>query len=352
MNQTEITMGKRIAARRKELKMTQDALAQELGVSAQAVSKWENDLSCPDISILPRLAKILGITTDALLGSEPESPVSPSLPAPADPAEEEDDDRPGIYVESDNGRKWDIHFDAPKKVSFSLAGWLICTALLMLAGPVLKINETNSIGFWSAVWISALFVWGVSGMIRHIRFSNVVATLGGVYFALEGLGLLHLNLGWEIVFPALILLLGVSLLIDGFRKKNRSSGGVHITTPELGVASEIRMEDGYLVYSNSFGEDHYLVSTPELKGGSISVSFGEHVLDFSGVEQVAEGCTIELNSSFGEIRLRIPKRYRVNFVTSKNFAETAVHGYPDNEPEGTINLVSNLSFGELSIVYI
>ena len=143
MNQTEMTMGRRIAARRKELKMTQEALAQELGVSAQAVSKWENDLSCPDISILPKLAKTLGLTTDALLGAEPEGPVSPALPVPADP--EEEDDRPGIYVESDNGRKWDIHFDAPKKASFSLAGWLICTALLMLIGPLLKINGANSI---------------------------------------------------------------------------------------------------------------------------------------------------------------------------------------------------------------
>lgn len=349
MNQTEMTMGRRIAARRKELKMTQEALAQELGVSAQAVSKWENDLSCPDISILPKLAKTLGLTTDALLGAEPEGPVSPALPVPADP--EEEDDRPGIYVESDNGRKWDIHFDAPKKASFSLAGWLICTALLMLIGPLLKINGANSIGFWSAVWISALIVWGVDGMIRHIRFSNVVATLGGVYFALEGLGLIDLELGWGIVFPVLILLLGVSLLIDGIRKKDRP-GRVHIIGSGDGSAEEMGVKDGWLVYSSSFGEDTYLVSAPELKGGDISVSFGEHTLDFSGVEKVAEDCTVELNSSFGEVHLRIPRRYRLNFVTSKNFAETDVQGQPDAFPEGTINLVSSLNFGELSIVYI
>lgn len=347
MNQTDMTMGKRIAARRKELKMTQEALAQELGVSAQAVSKWENDLSCPDISILPKLAKTLGLTTDALLGAEPAEPVHEAQIV-SEP--EADDDLPGIYVESSSGSKWNLHFDAPKKASFSLAAWLICTALLMLAGPVLK-HGSASIGFWSAVWISALIVWGVGGMIRHIRFSNVIATLGGVYFALEGLGIFHLELGWGIVFPVLILLLGVSLLIDGFRKKKRPSGGLHITTPESG-ASEMWVKDGWLVYSNSFGEDRYLVATPELKGGDISVCFGEHVLDFSGVEKVAEDCTVELNSSFGEISLRIPSRFRVNFVTSKNFAETEVHGYPASEPEGTINLVSNLSFGQLSIVYI
>ena len=61
------TMGSRIAARRKEKGMTQEELAARLGVSAQAVSKWENDVSCPDISLLPRLCRMLGITSDELL---------------------------------------------------------------------------------------------------------------------------------------------------------------------------------------------------------------------------------------------------------------------------------------------
>ena len=61
------TIGSRIARRRKELGMTQEELSAKLGVSAQAVSKWENDLSSPDISMLPNLVKILDITTDELL---------------------------------------------------------------------------------------------------------------------------------------------------------------------------------------------------------------------------------------------------------------------------------------------
>lgn len=61
------TIGKRIAKYRKEKGMTQEDLAARMGVSGQAVSKWETDASCPDISLLPQLCSVLGITTDELL---------------------------------------------------------------------------------------------------------------------------------------------------------------------------------------------------------------------------------------------------------------------------------------------
>lgn len=61
------TIGNRIAKYRKAKGLTQEGLANLMGVSSQAVSKWETDTSCPDISALPQLCKILGITTDELL---------------------------------------------------------------------------------------------------------------------------------------------------------------------------------------------------------------------------------------------------------------------------------------------
>lgn len=64
------TIGSRIAQKRKAMGMIQEDLAAKLGVSSQAVSKWENDVSCPDISLLPALAEALGCTTDALLSGK------------------------------------------------------------------------------------------------------------------------------------------------------------------------------------------------------------------------------------------------------------------------------------------
>lgn len=347
MNETQ-TMGQRIAALRKNKQLTQDALAQELGVSPQAVSKWEHDLSCPDIALLPRLAKVLGTSADYLLGGE-ELPLLPEgTPEPEEPV----DDRPGIHVESSGDNHFDVRFESPRRASFTGAAWLILAGLLMLAGAVLKLGSSASIGFWSACGISALIVWGVSGMIRRVKLSNLLMTLAGVYLALSGLNFFRLNLGWDVLFPGLILLLGVSLLLETLRKKHRRTPVFHISGPCGGNASEMYVRDGFLTCSGAFSGNRYNVNTPLLKGGDVSVSFGEHILDLSGVEAVADHCRIEVNSSFGETVLRIPSRFRVELRGSRSFAETNVCGHPDPEPEGIIHIDASVSFGELSIRYI
>ncbi|MFA5585253.1 MAG: helix-turn-helix transcriptional regulator [Saccharofermentanales bacterium] len=63
-------IGNNIAKWRKEKGMTQDQLAEQLSVSAQAVSKWENGVSMPDIALLPRLASLFNVTLDQLFSRE------------------------------------------------------------------------------------------------------------------------------------------------------------------------------------------------------------------------------------------------------------------------------------------
>lgn len=63
----EKTIGKRIAALRKKSGMTQAELAGKLNVTDKAVSKWERDLSCPDISLLPKIATLFSISLDELM---------------------------------------------------------------------------------------------------------------------------------------------------------------------------------------------------------------------------------------------------------------------------------------------
>lgn len=61
------TLGMMIASLRKENGMTQLELAEKMCVTDKAVSKWEQDLSCPDVDTIPKLAEIFGISMDELM---------------------------------------------------------------------------------------------------------------------------------------------------------------------------------------------------------------------------------------------------------------------------------------------
>ncbi len=67
------TLGMMIASFRKENGMTQLELAEKMGVTDKAVSKWERDLSCPDVNTIPKLAETFGISVDELMQINAES---------------------------------------------------------------------------------------------------------------------------------------------------------------------------------------------------------------------------------------------------------------------------------------
>lgn len=80
-----MTFGDIIMKYRKELGLTQEALANQLGVTNQAVSKWESDQSCPDVALLPKIADLFGITIDQLFGREAhKAEATQELPWPDD----------------------------------------------------------------------------------------------------------------------------------------------------------------------------------------------------------------------------------------------------------------------------
>lgn len=62
------SLGEKIAHYRKKAGLTQEQLAEKCSVTAQAVSKWENDITSPDISLIATLAEIFKISCDELLG--------------------------------------------------------------------------------------------------------------------------------------------------------------------------------------------------------------------------------------------------------------------------------------------
>lgn len=66
----KLNIGENIRSSRRRLDMTQEQLADRIGVSYQSVSRWENGLTYPDMELIPALAEIFGISTDELFGME------------------------------------------------------------------------------------------------------------------------------------------------------------------------------------------------------------------------------------------------------------------------------------------
>lgn len=64
----KILLGQSIKKLRRDRGLTQKELACALGVTEQAISKWENETCCPDISLIVPIAEYFGVTTDMLFG--------------------------------------------------------------------------------------------------------------------------------------------------------------------------------------------------------------------------------------------------------------------------------------------
>jgi len=143
-------MGKRIMQLRKEKGYTQEQLAELCGVSAQAVSKWENDVSCPDISILPQLAELLGVTTDELLGVKP---IEPKV----------------VIVDAQKNKKegdgnFSVSWDGAKHAKKDGVWFAILVIILGMAVLLQRIGLV-SFGIWGIIWPAVIIGVGVSWMV-------------------------------------------------------------------------------------------------------------------------------------------------------------------------------------------
>ncbi len=104
------TLGNRIAELRRAKNITQDEMAEKLNVTAQAVSKWENDISCLDIMLLPKIAQMLSVPVDELLSDQPKKRVEL---VPEEKRKSIDDLVLRIYVNSKDGDRVKVNLPMP-----------------------------------------------------------------------------------------------------------------------------------------------------------------------------------------------------------------------------------------------
>lgn len=330
------TMGKRITALRKAKGMTQEQLAERLGVSAQAVSKWENDVSCPDISILAELSGVLGVSTDELLGAKP---IEPRV----------------VVVDSNKEKKggtgsFSVSYDGGKKEGVWFAATLILVGLAFLLSRLNILPVGAGVTLWNIVWPAVLIGVGVSWFIHDFSPLGFGVAALGLYYLLFFLGATTYELSWNIIWPILIVLFGLTLLLDKILPNRKRYGcGFHA---EHKGKSEFTESSGYFDYDCSFSEENRRVESDDFSGADIDVAFGKSVLDLTGVTGVSPNACIDADVSFGTVELLVPRRIRIQISSDKAFGTVQQHGEPNADAPFTVMLRGSVSFGSLEIRYL
>lgn len=331
----EETLGKRIVRNRKRLGLTQDALAEKLGVTAQAVSKWENDQSCPDITTLPRLAEIFGITTDALLGLE----------APAKVAEVVTEEVPGLHIDK-NDNHWEFKWDGGRKSHLATAFWVIAAAVMLLAANYLS----QDVGLWTALWTTGLTVFGIFGLWPKFSFFRLGCALVGGYFILDELYPRAFVLEKSYILPIFLLLFGLSLLFEAFHKKKEPVFRVTSHGKDKQV-NDYQVDGDSFDCDIAFGIHRQLVELPLLRSGNADVAFGELTLDLRGCEAFTEDCRLHLDCSFGNLTVLLPASLRAVPSSDTCAGKVRFSGQPKPDAQ-SIHLNCDASFGEIHIQYL
>lgn len=196
-----IEFANRLIALRKEKGLSQEQLADKLGVSRQAISKWENGESAPDTDNLIALADIYGISLDELLGKKGAPKVEVAEGDVIDPEEKEDD-----YDDDDNGSFFTgLRPVGPTRLGFAIkmvggVGTLLSVVAYLLMGFLWQ-GPSGNLG-WACGWTVLLVPGLIVSLLKAIQWHRpsffqiallvvIVYVGGGIIGNAYGLNLWH-----------------------------------------------------------------------------------------------------------------------------------------------------------------
>ena len=184
-----MSLGERIASYRKKAGYSQEGLAEQLGVSRQAVSKWETGEATPDAERIIALAKVLGVTTDALLLEREE-------PAPIHPGEAARQTAPAP--------EWLDHLPRHIGRLFREKGYIAGYIVAAQGLGVLLVGLLARFGFGSILSMQN-GAWGMMGSVGSIGSMGSMSGMGGMSAAFR----------FPIIFADILCVLGGIVIIGG-----------------------------------------------------------------------------------------------------------------------------------------
>lgn len=322
MTSENITLGRRIMQLRKAAGMTQEQLAEKLGVSPQAVSKWENDVSCPDIGTIPLIASIFNVSADELLGMKESVP----------------------------------HTDTEKDKERSVShGSISLGILLIVLGIAFFISRTTQLPFslWNVVWSAVLFGLGIAWAIQYRSISCIGIAAVGFSYLCSALGQpLPTWISRNVLLPLALILIGLDIVLHRlfpavFHSTKASKPNTHRFDGHR--VNKYNLQNGFISCETAFGEEHHVEEGGEISGGKFSTAFGQCTIDLSRCT-FANDSTITADVSFGSIELILPRSVCAVTNTQNSFGSTDIHGNSASDAL-PLPILGKVSFGSIEISY-
>lgn len=345
MEQTQ-TLGKRIAMLRKEKGLTQEQLAEKVGVSAQAVSKWENDVSCPDITLLPLLADLLGVTVDELLGVKPIEPHVIILDKDETPKDEAKKNRPFTW-------EWNKHKTSARwgTIAFCIGAILVCLLFILRSFPQLGLFlNYDDVSAWDYLWPILIFTVGLISVRDHVIFGSLFMLWGVYEFLCSTIPAMG---AYQIKWYVILLVIAVIMLVKTILGKKRIVFNVKKDdenvdrTPQL----DVTQDDNYLDADMSFGSGVITYDGDTLRGGSIDMNFGDYKVDLRNVRTFENDCLLKIDQNFGSLTIFLPQNVRLVKSSDTSFGSFATYGEPSPDATQSIIIRADVNFGTLQVKY-
>ncbi len=336
------TIGRRIAMLRKEKGYTQEQLAEMLNISPQAVSKWENDISSPDISLIPKIAEILGVTTDELLGV---TPLEPHVVVVDTGSAHQGQKVKGAY---------EFRFEGGKASAIIFGIFLLAIGAMFLLKEFGVISLSGGVTFWSIVWPIMLIGLGVS-MLRESWFPvSVGCILVGAYKLLYQFAVIPeaYPLTWNMVWPLALLLIGLSIVTTSCRNKKRNRYAKYAeghANKEPHVVENC--EDGVVHLECNFSETRHNFEEDVFRGADIEGNFGTITLDLRQCKQFSDSAYVDAEVNFGSLNVLLPPTVALNKKVDNTFAVCTVKGNPNADAPYRLTVRGSVNFGSIEIRY-
>ena len=239
-------MGRFIAERRKDKHMTQKDFARMLNITDKAVSKWERGISCPDISLLPSVADILGVTIHELLNGE-QSNTEPEGPAAG--RENALQYADSVINTAVSGKltwapfpivsmafAWLVFFPVLKAGKKGLFGALLALSVFILPflyvlSRLLKSNGNILAAGAPTAALSVVFLWSVFALFKRLKTRKRLAAAASLLLAVPTCLLINLVLSklfflpvidvWDMLAIFLLLISAAALFIADLAAKKK-----------------------------------------------------------------------------------------------------------------------------------